>query len=250
MALGKLTFEIFDHILSKVSHRPLKLVTVGYPDCLVNEEFIGEKFGTDTQAQLVFREDSADIIGWHNLGKHLDRIIETSSLLRLIGIEMSVLDINEVRGGEIICDLNEPVPEFMRGAFDIVLDAGAMEHCFNVGQVMNNFINMARIDGVVVHNNPLVVFNHGFFNFNPTFYYDFYRDNDHELISPIYGVLNQGLDYKVIELPSISRFGKAPDNSWICVVAKKCHDRPNIWPLQSKYKLQPNQVKKVEEPEE
>lgn len=245
MALGKQTFEIFKQILTNVSHRPLKLVTVGYPDCLVSEDYIGNAFGKDILPQLTFREDSKDILSWHNLESRLERVIETEALFDLIGIEMTVLDITKVRGDEVVCDLNEPVPQDLENAFDIVYDGGAMEHCFNIGQVIKNFVVMAKVDGVVVHNNPLVVMNHGFFNFNPTFYYDYYKDNGHELISPIYGVVSDGLDYKVFDLPPISRFSKAPDNSWLCVVARKCHDRPNTWPVQSKYKIEPMQAAKI-----
>ena len=240
MALTKMTFELLKQLLSEIEARPIKLVTVGYPDCLVNESYIGATFGEGLAASLSYREDSKDIIKWHDIGAYLDKIIETKSLLELLNIEMTILDINKVRGDEIICDLNESVSEQLHDEFDIVLDGGAMEHCFNVGQVINNFVAMAKVDGYIVHQNPLVSMNHGFFNFNPTFYYDYYTDNGHALISPIYGVVAKGLDFSVKKLPLIQTFASPPDRSGIVVVCQKRHNRANTWPTQSKYKIYPD----------
>ena len=97
MALSKMTFDIFRQLQSEIASHPIKLVTVGYPDCLVNASFIGKTFGEDLVPKLIYREDSKDIINWHALGAQLDKIIETKSLLELLKIDMTVLDINEVR---------------------------------------------------------------------------------------------------------------------------------------------------------
>ena len=239
MALSKLTFEIIKQLFDEIDSRPIELITVGYPDCLVTAEFIDATFGRNLASKLSYREDSADIIEWHALGDELDRIIETRSLLELLDIKMTVLDINEVRGGEILCDLNEPLTKDLYSRFDIVLDGGTMEHCFNVGQVIKYFVAMAKVGRFILHQNPLMVMSHGFFNFNPTFYYDFYTDNGHELISPIYGIVAKGLDYKAIKLPPIAKFPGVPDESWLTVVIKKKHDGANTWPMQSKYKIFP-----------
>ncbi|MDG2320852.1 MAG: hypothetical protein P8L79_11405 [Rhodospirillaceae bacterium] len=239
MAIGKLTLDLFEQVMPHISSRPIALVTVGYPDCLVPASLVGEMFGKDIIDKLAYRDDSDKIIAWHSLGGKLDKVIETRSLLELLGIEITVLDISEVRGGEIICDLNHPIPPELNGRFDIVLDGGTMEHCFNIGQVINNLVSMAKVNGFVIHGNPLVVMNHGFFNFSPTFYYDYYIDNGHRLPSPIYGYVHKEMDYQLFELPPTKRFGNVPDNSWVSVVAQKLHDRGNKWPMQTKYKNSP-----------
>ena len=239
MALGKLTFEIFKQLMPQIRSRPIPMATVGYPDCLVPASLIGDMFGKELVSKLTYREDSDKIIKWHDVSSYVDRVVESKSLLRLLGIDMTVLDIREVRGDEIICDLNEPVPSELVNRFDIVLDGGTMEHCFNIGQVINNLVSMSKVGGFIVHGNPLVVMNHGFYNFNPTFYHDYYIDNGHRLASPIYGLVHRGLESEVFELPSTRRFEKAPDNSWLSVIAQKQHDRPNVWPMQTKYKNSP-----------
>jgi len=239
MAIGKLTLDIFKQLMPRIAERPIQMVTVGYPDCLVPVSLVSQLFGDEILSQLTYRDDSDKIISWHNLGEYLDKVIETESLLAALDIDITVLDINEVRGGEIICDLNEPIDKDLHNRFDIVLDGGTMEHCFNVGQVMNNIVSMAKVNGFVIHGNPLVVMNHGFFNFSPTFYHDYYIDNGHSLLAPIYGYVHEGIDYKLFELPPTDRFTNAPDNSWLSVVAQKVHNRKNDWPMQTKYKNSP-----------
>lgn len=239
MAIGKITLEIFKHLIPLIRSKPIELVSMGYPDCLVPTSMVRDFFGADAVSNLKFREDSHRIIAWHSMQDHLDQVIETFSLFKAMGMRMTVLDINTVRGDEIICDLNEPIPDSLAGKFDIVLDGGTLEHCFNVGQAVKNFVAMLKVNGYVVHGNPLFALNHGFFNFCPTFYYDFYRDNAHKLMGPIYGYVQRGLDYDAIELPPTDRFPKAAVNSWLSVVAQKLHDRPNVWPTQTKYKKNP-----------
>lgn len=240
MAIGKITLDTFKQLMPHIERRPISLVTVGYPDCLVPTSVVRDMFGQDVAAKLTYREDSDKIIAWHNLGNFIEEIIDTKSLLDALEIEMTVLDINEVRGGEVICDLNRPVPKDLLERFDIILDGGTMEHCFNIGQVINNLVGMSKINGFIVHGNPLNVMNHGFFNFCPTFYHDYYLDNGHRLVSPIYGYINVGIESQLFELPATKRFKGAPEDSWISVIAQKLHTKKNVWPMQTKYKNNPS----------
>ena len=53
---------------------------------------------------------------------------------------------------------------------------------------MVNILSMLKVGGHIYHSNPLVSLNHGFYNLNPTFYSDFYIDNGHKLVAPIYAI--------------------------------------------------------------
>jgi len=53
----------------------------------------------------------------------------------------------------------------------VVLDAGTMEHCFNVGQTIRNIVDMTKVGGFVIHLNPMTMINHGFFNYHPRFFH-------------------------------------------------------------------------------
>ena len=65
MAIGKLTLDIFKQLIPQIKSRPISLVTVGYPDCLVPAKLVGDLFGEDLISRLTYRDDSEKIISWH-----------------------------------------------------------------------------------------------------------------------------------------------------------------------------------------
>jgi len=74
-----------------------------------------------------------------------------------------------------VLDLNLPVPADLRGQFDLVYDGGTMEHCFNAPQVMRNAASLAASNGLVIHHVPMNNWvDHGFYQFSPTLFFDFY----------------------------------------------------------------------------
>ena len=209
---------------------------------LIAPEQVIDLFGAGIAASLKFRADSDAIIKWHGLQGKLSAIIETEHFFSLIGGEITFLDINKVRGTEIVQDLNMPLQDGLEGRFDIVYDGGTMEHCFNVGQVMQNFLALAKVGGFIYQNNPLNVPNHGFYNFNPTFYHDFYIDNGHELTAEIMAYYGGPLEHTLVKLPATQRYKESLPESWITVLARRMHDRRATWPMQTKYKLNPSLV--------
>lgn len=73
-------------------------------------------------------------------------------------------------------DMNMPVPDKFNDRFNLVVDGGTVEHIFNIPQVMNNIVQMLKLDGCVMH---LASFDmdHGFYGLSPCFFYDYYRAN-------------------------------------------------------------------------
>ncbi len=240
MALGATSFETIKQLMTAITSRPFQIVAVGYPDMLMSRAQVQELFGNDIAAAVQERADSQNIIKWHGLEGQLDRIIETEHFISLIGGQITFLDINKVRGNEIIQDLNKPLDTALAGKFDIVYDGGTLEHCFNIGQVMQNFLSLAKVGGFIYHNNPFNVPNHGFYNFNPTFYHDFYVDNGHTLVTDIVAYHGGPFDRKFVKLPATTRFKEALPESWISCVGRRMHDRAAEWPMQTKYKLNPH----------
>lgn len=100
---------------------------------------------------------------------------ETVEAISLLGVEQfKCVDIARLRGVEEIADLNVP-NDF--GKHDLVLDAGTTEHCANIWQATINAANAVDDGGVVFHQVPLTMVNHGFFCPQPTFYFDLYAQN-------------------------------------------------------------------------
>ena len=242
MGIGTTHLEVLKKIIDNSEKKKLKMVSVGYPDIICQIEHLTKLFGEQSIRDLNFREDSDMVIRWHAMNKIIPGVYESYEFFEKIGIELTVLDIAKIRGGEVIADLNAPVNVELEGKFDIVLDPGTMEHCFNIGQAMVNFLSMAKIGGYIYHSNPLFMFNHGFYNLNPTFYNDFYVDNGHS-ISALFGVKAYTDDTRPhyeakFHLPHTDRkILHNVDDSGIHVVAQKKSDKYPKWPVQTKYKI-------------
>jgi hypothetical protein len=238
MALNVIVLSLLQQIRPHLPADP-SLCCLGYPDVLVSEEQAISILGPETAARLEYRPDSPQILAWHHLESKLSRVIDAHSLFAAMGIRFTAIDIVASRGTERIVDLNEPVPSDLVGAFDVVLDAGTMEHCFNVGQTIRNIVQMAKVGGFTIHLNPMMMINHGFFNFSPTFYHDFYTQNGHTMPAPIHGVYVNGIEVQTNQLHPIQRQNPTGPNAMVMCVARKKHDRPLIWPMQSKYLANP-----------
>jgi hypothetical protein len=238
MAINALVLSVLQQIRPHLPPEP-KICCLGYPDVLVSTEQAQQYLGAEAAARLAYRPDSASIIAWHALDAHLDRVIDAESLFDVMGMKLTVVDLVASRGGERIVDLNEPLAADLVGAFDIVLDAGTMEHCFNVGQAVRNILAMAKVGGFVIHMNPMTMINHGFFNFSPTFYHDFYGQNGHQLIAPICGVSTNGIKVNYQKVDHTRRQRVPDSTTMVLSVARKLNDSVPIWPMQSKYLQNP-----------
>lgn len=75
-------------------------------------------------------------------------------------------------------DLNKPIPDNLKNRYNLLYDGGTTEHCFNAPQVFLNNVSLLKIGGIVVHCLPISgSINHGFYQFSPTLFYDFYSQN-------------------------------------------------------------------------
>jgi hypothetical protein len=118
-----------------------------------------------------------------------------------------------------------------RTTYDIIFDIGTLEHCFNISQAMQSISLFCKTDGLIIHSNPMTMLNHGFYNLNPTFYYDFYTYNNYEFLTSIMGV-GEGVGF--VDLPQTQRFNS--DAKVVCCIVRKTKDSTIVWPMQSKYK--------------
>jgi hypothetical protein len=213
---------------------PRRMLCLGYPDMLVTPTQIEKICGPEVLARVAWRDDSESILRWHNLQGQLDRVAETRALFEALGIEADFVDIVASRGFEIVLDLNQPAPPDMAGRYDLVYDGGTMEHCFNVAQVMMNILDFARVGGFILHVNPINYYNHGFFNFNPTFYHDWYGQAGNQIVSPFYAMHGPVLQSRLAAIDPVKSFA-APERSVMLVAARKASPGRPKWPTQAKY---------------
>jgi SAM-dependent methyltransferase len=90
----------------------------------------------------------------------------------------------DVQGGTVSLDLNrDAVPEEMRGAFDLVINAGTTEHISNQENAFRFIHDLTKPGGIIYHEVPAGgMIDHGFFSYQPKFFTRMAYQND-------YGVL-------------------------------------------------------------
>lgn len=101
--------------------------------------------------------------------------------LKALGFsDVTSLDASAYEGADVIFDLNEPEPPpELLGAFDLLFDGGTLEHVFHLPNALANVHAMLRPGGRVVHVAPSTNHvDHGFVMFSPTFFWDFYTQNE------------------------------------------------------------------------
>jgi hypothetical protein len=97
-----------------------------------------------------------------------------------LGFELTTLDYDGHRDS-IALDLNSgEVPENLRGAFDLVVNAGTTEHVANQSNCFRAIHDLVRKGGLMHHEVPVCLIGHGLFNYSPKFFLQLMRENDYE----------------------------------------------------------------------
>lgn len=144
------------------------VLSLGYPDLLATAGEIETLFGYKPTKFTNANE-------WHKTKAPLP---ESMELFDHLGVKVKIVDFTADHGIETIADLNHP-QDF--GVFDLVIDPGTLEHCFNIGQAFMTAANAVKEGGAICHLSPMSMLNHGFYNLNPTLFYDFYTQNGWEV---------------------------------------------------------------------
>lgn len=93
-------------------------------------------------------------------------------------------------------DLNNPVD--LGEQFDVLINLGTAEHVFNVWEFFRTSHRVTKPGGIMVHVMPFLGWlEHGFYSFNPTFYWDLALANGYTLMVLAYTELSPP---KVVQL--------------------------------------------------
>jgi hypothetical protein len=142
---------------------------------------------------------------------------------------LKCVDFYKHKGVDETVDLCEPVD---LGRYDLVIDPGTIEHCFNVAQAFKNAAQAVKVGGHIFHIGSLSMVNHAFYSFSPTLFYDFYKTNGFEIS------LFEGLHKKGMFLESLHPYDRKPYPSE-CVIhclARRVENKEIKWPIQWKYR--------------
>lgn len=217
MGFKRSALEAVASLLPKAS-----VLCLSYPDILAT--------GDEVEALCGYRpKEFTDFGKWHGKDYPLP---STDEFFRKMGcLYVKYVDVHASRGIEQELDLNQPQD---MGQFDLVIDPGTTEHCFNIGQALMNAANAVKVDGYIFHAPPLSMSNHGFYCLQPTLFYDFYVQNGWKIEA-----LTIEKDEKFFECPRTARFVAPPEAS-IYVVAQRLTEAPLKFPTQTKYLRNPD----------
>lgn len=218
-----------------MQRRELRGIAFGYPDLLLTRAEIVQIFGIPEDIHIPTRTDSSDIIQWHNRQDSLGTIFDTNALFMALGLHFKYVDIYKHRNIEEIIDLNIPINEKLRNKFDILIDPGTSEHIFNIGQSFLNIKQALTIKGAAIICAPISKYNHGFWNINPTAYYDFFRSNGFEIHAITCAKEEKDGTITRFDVHHTQRFKGIPEDCLLCCVAQKIEECEDTWPTQTKY---------------
>src|SRR5262249_37353762 len=123
-------------------------------------------------------------------------------------------------------DLNLPVS--LNEQFDVVINNGTAEHIFNVCQFFKTAHERTVPGGLMIHSSPFTGWpDHGFYNFQPTFFFDLARANRYEILSFVCGQIKPLVYVQIsshAEFGSLLRQGKIPASAHLNVVFRKAKD--------------------------
>jgi SAM-dependent methyltransferase len=82
--------------------------------------------------------------------------------------ETVAIDASDYEGATRIHDLNCPVPAEWNESFDVVIDAGTLEHVFNFPAAIESCLRMLKVGGTIFWSMPANNYcGHGFYQFSP-----------------------------------------------------------------------------------
>lgn len=86
-------------------------------------------------------------------------------------------------------DLNTPLS--IEETYDVVCNFGTAEHVFNVYQVFKTIHERTKPGGLMIHGLPFQGWtDHGFYNFQPTFYFDLAEANQYGNVAFLYAEIS------------------------------------------------------------
>ena len=89
------------------------------------------------------------------------------------------IDYSDYENATLIHDLNREIPESLQGRFDTVLDAGTLEHIYQIPQALRNISLFLRPGGQILHALPANNFcGHGFWQFSPELFLSLYSETN------------------------------------------------------------------------
>lgn len=97
------------------------------------------------------------------------------------------VDLNQDEGATFCFDMNIVPPPISMGTFDTIFNFGTMEHIFHIPNFLQNLYALLKPEGIIFHSAPANnMVEHGFYQFSPTFFFDYYTDNGYKILECVF----------------------------------------------------------------
>lgn len=135
-------------------------------------------------------------------------------------------------------DLNYPVE--LQKRFHVVINLCTSEHIFNIAQVMKTVHDYTLPNGLMIHEVPFTGwYDHGFYNIQPTFFWDLAAFNGYAVVLLLYAELKPLKLVQLTKRESIIELVKQKSISenalLFCILKKPAEERPFRIPIQGYY---------------
>jgi SAM-dependent methyltransferase len=82
--------------------------------------------------------------------------------------QVLAMDVSKYENADLIFDLNNSIPDSLKGQFDTILDCGTIEHIYNFPVAIKNVKKMLKVGGLaLIVTNANNWLGHGFYQFSP-----------------------------------------------------------------------------------
>ncbi len=137
-------------------------------------------------------------------------------------------------------DLNDARVDWgIRPAYETVINHGTAEHIFNIANVFRLMHDSCKVDGLMIHESPFTGWiEHGFWNINPTVYFDLAHANAYDIRFMAVNQIEQQSSAEIHSrehLLKMAAAGGIPNNSMLYVAMKKTTDAEFKIPMQGVY---------------
>lgn len=215
MALDRLGLEMAARFV-----RGAAVLCLGYPDITARPEQVERLLGVKPRR---FTDHGRD----HKISWPLPETIDT---LLLAGAKLvDCVDLLAIRGLERVVDLN--VRQEWPRRYDLVINPGTLEHCFDLAAAMFNAWRAVEWKGAVLHVAPMSMMNHGFVNVCPTLIADFAAANGGRVLS----MRARDREWRDVPVQEMGRF-TAPAETVLYALVQKQIDGPEVIPVQGRYR--------------
>jgi len=172
---------------SKKYHFKGPLLTFGNQDIYANANTLN-KWAKDYNLKTLNSKDilPSTSLDLKKINSQSSSFVHAKTFFKLLGIsENNYYDIDKFDFDKprILYDLQKPLSSKYKNFFNLIIDNGTIEHIFDIKSVMTNIVNISHIGAYVLQMVPTNNFiNHGFYQINPTLFYDFYTANGFEIV--------------------------------------------------------------------